>query len=570
MAYYNDEEDEQLDPNAPQQTAPGSQLLGAGGTAGPATDEQAAAVEPASASGAAGGTTGGQGNFAGINDYINANKSQSSKLAGQVSGYVGGLGDQARGQLTEQQGKYNQVVDQNTVNLNQGLLDQAKQNAVQVASNQQSLGDFQKMRDASYTGPQSFEGSDFYQPAAKSVETAQTAAGQTATEEGQRTLLARLQQQQRGRVNTGATTFDQALLQADPEARAQLQAARDKQSDLATILNNAKAAGLTKAQQAAQTSAATRQAVQSQFTGDQSPQAQMQRAIQDRVANLQGVAQQNKTQLLNDINQGRDLTDYQLGLLGVSRDQWGQLAQQRQALQGYGVDPLQNIVNEIRGRGDSGLITAQNAANQEEYAKWAALNQLMGTQNSFLSDPSQAGRYDIDDVDFNFGGANDYLGTTLAGKRAEEARAKAQAEAAARDAEIRAAEKKAQKALETSVVDSLITGTPFLPRQYLPKDLQPYVLPFDPTWQRTIVTDPLEALDQAVAAKNQIGNQAIGAIDSVTGGAASTVNNAVKDVGGSISKGAKKIFSDERLKKDVEEFDPSKFLDDLTKTDWRK
>ena len=508
--------------------------------------------------------------FVGINDYLNANRAQSANLANKVGGYVNQLGDQARSQLSTQQNAYNQAVDQGTVKLNQDLLNRAVSDPNAIASNQGQLQEFQKMRDAAFTGPSSFEGSSFYQPAKEAITKASTAAQQTANEEGQKQLLARIQAQNNRRLNAGAVGFDQALLQSDEQARNILKQSAEKQADLQEKLSAANTAAQQKAKQAADTTAATRAAIQKAFSGDNSPQAQLQRSLQERASQLQNESVATRQRLIDDISQGKNLTDQQLGLLGINRDQWSQMQNTKSSLQGFGIDPMQNILSGLVTKDPSMSISAQNVANADEYARWAALNQLMGTSNGFLSDPSQAGKYDLDSIDFNFGGVNDWLTGTLSAKQAEEAQRQAELAAAQARAEAEQREKEREKAREEEqrriLFDAAGTAA-FGPVGGVVADA---------LWRngaKDLSTHGAQVtLDKAADQLKDLGQ---GAINTVTNPAAAikaganTVSNAVSSAGGAISKGAKKIFSDERLKKDVNDFDASKFLDDLTKDKWK-
>ena len=216
MAFYNEKEDQDQEALAQGQeptTGQGSSTIGTSGAA--ASNEQQSAANAASNTGSTSPTT-----FAGIQDYVNANKQQTAKLANDVGGMVTGYGTEARNALAQGQEKFNKDVQDNTVNLDERVFNQAQQDATQVANNQQDLQTFQNMRDAEYKGPASLESSQYYQPINQAFNTANTASENTQTDAGQRTLLGQLQQKQRGKINQGALDFNAALLQGDLDARA--------------------------------------------------------------------------------------------------------------------------------------------------------------------------------------------------------------------------------------------------------------------------------------------------------------------------------------------------------------
>ena len=138
MAFYEENEDKDQAQQALEQgqaptTGQSSSTIG---TAGTGADKQAV-----SSANAANASTPGSGptTFAGIQDYVNANKEQTAKLAGEVGSMVTGYGTEARSQLDQGQQKFNQAVQDNTVNLDECVFNQAQQDATQVANNQQDL-----------------------------------------------------------------------------------------------------------------------------------------------------------------------------------------------------------------------------------------------------------------------------------------------------------------------------------------------------------------------------------------------------------------------------------------------
>lgn len=394
MAFYQDE-DQLQDPNAPAPNTGGpSATLSQGSQAG-AGQGNGPSQAPASSPGNAPDKP---GNFVGIQQYINANRPQASKLAGNVGGFVTDIGNQAKSTLDTQKGAFNQAVNQNSVQLNQGLLDEAKADPTKVASDAAKKAEFQKMRDAQYAGPASFEGSEFYQPAQQSVAKAQQAADNTKTVEGQRNLLSDLQKTQKGKVNQGALDFDSLLLQAAPEARSTLEGVRNAQTDLGNQFNAFTQEGNALAKNAAAQTAAAKSAVNQAFAGPQGVQGQLEQALNERA---QGAAMDNdwfNQKAVQDFLSGGKVTDEALKRIGATREQanqvgalnkGGALINPDAAKNYYTMNPLANQVN------------AQNVASAEDYARYQALNDLMGNTGSLLTDPSQAGKANYDNIDFD-------------------------------------------------------------------------------------------------------------------------------------------------------------------------
>lgn len=446
MAYYNDQDDEQLknDPNAPAgvQTAGESGTItgqGAGGPGGAAT----AAAEPQST----GASPGASGQFVGIKQYLDANKPQSAKLARDVSGYAEGLGNEARSQLEKGTNSFNQAVDQNTVNLNQELVDQAKIDPVKIANDKDQLDQFKKMRDAQYKGPSSFDESEFFQPVKLAVNKATEAASNTGTESGQKQLLSQLQTAKKGKVNQGALSFDSALLQADPNAKNILAETRKGLEDIPGNLTKAQEDALKRVSGATQASDATKSAIQSSFSGDTGVQSLLEKELQKKAQDASNQSKAQADQTMSLLKSGAEPSDEQLKLLNITRGKWNELTGDRALLESeYGVNPYKDLSVYGTVKNPETQINAQNIASADDYARYAALNELMGTQNTFLSDPSKAGTADLDALDFDYAGAK----TNIQNSIQLEKQAKAQREAEAAAAAARAAEEARRREEERS------------------------------------------------------------------------------------------------------------------------
>lgn len=406
MAFYNeknDQDQEELIEGQPVQTGQASSTVGTAGAASPDASKSQAG------NAAAGGTGAGPSTFAGIQDYVKANKEQTQKLASDVGGMVTGYGNEARSQLNQGQEKFNQQVDQNTVKLDERVFNTAKNDATQVVNNQPDLQTFQQMRDAQYKGPTSLQTWEGYQPIEKSFKTAQEASDNTQTDMGQRTLLGQLQQKQRGKVNAGTLDFNSALLQGDLDARAILDQAKASNSDLGGLLTSAQEAALAKAQAAGATTDATKKAIQDTFAGENSVQNQLQNDLTKRAAAEGKTAQENAGLARYNLNKGIQLTDDQLAVAGITREQYNQLLNDKRFLEsGSETGRAPTDASKIDLSTYSSLlnpeteITAQNIASAEDYARYEALNTLMNTSNKFLSDPSLAGTANKDLLNFDY------------------------------------------------------------------------------------------------------------------------------------------------------------------------
>lgn len=384
MPFYDENEDENEDlvanGGAPT-TGAGSSTIGTSGGSG-STDVNAPKAAVAAPS-----------TFAGIKDYVNANKNQTAGLANDVGGLVNNYGNEARTKINEGVNQFNQAVDQNTVNLDDRVFNTAKTKAQDVTSVQPDLDTFIGMRDAEYKGPTSFEGSEQYQPAQQAYTTAQQAINNTQSDAGQRQLLSELQQSQRGKVNQGSLALNSALLQGDTNARSILDNVKSQNDDVEGLFNTKKVEADQKALAGKTATEATRKAIDDNFRGEQGVQSSLEKELGERSQDLIGQSNQRSDDLINSLQNGASLTDQQISSLGISKEQYANLVTDMNLLKNtFGNNSYSNITPYATKVGIDGQITAQNAATAEEYARYQALNELMGSQNQFLNDPSLAGQ----------------------------------------------------------------------------------------------------------------------------------------------------------------------------------
>lgn len=428
MAFYEEEKDKELDPNAPQETTTGPQSGIISGQGVP-TGKGGGAVS------ATGGATPGSpsGTFAGIQDYIKANEAQSGKLAGQVGGYIEEQGKAAQDSLAKAQADYEAKVKENTVGLNKDLIDQAASAAETVAADKAKAEEFARMRDAEYKGPANLEETEFFNPVAEQISKARESAKFSQDEAGQRQLLEQMRGDSGRKISRGAISFDTALLQADPQAKSRLEEARKSVDPLEEQLKQASAKSVQDAIAAKQATEATREAIQSRFGGENSVQKGLERSLLERAASAQNQSKQQAEATINALKNNAQLDDQQLKLLGVSKEDWNKMTADRDQFRSRtGNTNLNDFSGLTQIVNPQERITAQNIANAEDYARYQALNQLMGVNNTFLSDPSQAGKANFDVLDFNFSGARGNVDQAIAAQKQADAQRAAEADSAKR------------------------------------------------------------------------------------------------------------------------------------------
>lgn len=359
MPFYEDLLDEDKTLNGePVTTGPGSSSLSTSGEGAKVTGEK------------------NPGNFVGIQQYIAQNRPQTANLATNITTGVESEADKAKSTISDQSSAFGADVEKSRVNLNQPLLEEASTNSVSVANDPTKLAQFKAMRDANYTGPESFESTDFFNKASNATKKAQDLSNQLSNEEGQKQILKGMQKQTN--LNKGALTLDSALLSSDPDAQQRLKAAQQSSAGLGAQLSEASTAGNLQAQQARQSTGLTAEAIRNAFTGANNPQAKMQDAINARVL----AAQQGYT-TREDLAGNPDLTAAQLSNIGLTQEQYNELRQD--------VNTRNDLVNYLPQTIDRSNINKNTVATADEYAKQAALNSLMGSDSNFITAPELAG-----------------------------------------------------------------------------------------------------------------------------------------------------------------------------------
>jgi len=408
MAFY-DEKKDQDQPVIDGQAVTAGPALGGGTIEGQGTNkEQGPSVTEA--------TTGGTGGFAGINDYINANKPQIASVASQVGSYVEGLGNTARKDIAGAEKGYNAAAQAGTVNYNEGLANEVAtgQGSVGVAGNATKAAEFQKMRTGQYAGPQSYESTNFYQPTQQAIQNVNEASVNTLSSQGQQNLLANMQKASRGgQVNRGALGLDLAILRGDKESTGILQNAVAGQKDIQGLQDATKQKTVAATQKGKDITAATNKRINDTFghlAGD--IDAEVVKRAQDQIRQ----SEEQAITTINALKEGATPTSAQLSLLGVSQQQWDSLNAARAGFNTlYGGSKGQkhkgNEFGDLSKYGQrkdaSSQINKRNVTTQDEFAKHNALSSLMG-QKGTLEDPTGT-KADTDSVGMDYGAAYDQI-----------------------------------------------------------------------------------------------------------------------------------------------------------------
>lgn len=351
MSYYDEEEEGQLDPNAPPVIGGQSSTISGQGAA------------PGSGPGK---TPDSPGNFVGIKQYLDANKPQASKLGDQASNVINTSADQARQSVTSLKNEADNTIK--SVN----SLDESVSNKLQNAA--ETLGDderstIKQTASAKYSGPKDETGfGETYTNAAKATNTAKANIDNSGTEQGRMNLITQINSKPR---TQGMNVFDNTLLQSGG-GREKLAQAASANQDVKTALDTTSQDIRSKIGQAdEQTTAA---------------QSDAYKKIQDAMgawqASFDPKVEQARQALISQQNAvTRDLGDNQFGLDQGTLDFLG--LQEGQNV--YDVD-FKNYVNQV----SPDQINAGNIASEQDYARYAALADLAGVDPTVLNPNNKA------------------------------------------------------------------------------------------------------------------------------------------------------------------------------------
>ncbi len=339
--------------------------------------------------------------FTNVSDYLDQNQNQALDLGSKVGSKVSETVDQAKNTLDSAQNNFNNSVQANTVQYNQDLVNKAAQDAQGVLNNDNDKGAFQKQLNANYTGPNSFETSEYYQPLNQDINKAKTVVDQIDDAGGRKDLIKSVQQSDR--ANTGVTSLNNLLLQSSPDAINKVQESAKPFQDIYNSLDGIKSEANNNVSNAKTTTEATRNQTRDYFTGDNGYIKNFENDLNSRVEQTRQDAIGTRDAILNNTNNPSALSDDQLVQLGLDRAKFDQIMSKNNLLdQHYGVDKFKDFspyVSQIDNPEAS--INAQNVATAEEYAQMQALSDLLGVDNTLLADPSQSGTANNDYVDFN-------------------------------------------------------------------------------------------------------------------------------------------------------------------------
>lgn len=327
------------------------------------------------------------GSYTNLNSYIAANSDQGGAMAQKLVDKVDSDASAGKASLSNVQNTFNQQVASGGVSRNQDLVNETISNPNSVLADSQKKAQLQQIRDASYKGPNSLMDVDGYQDARQKLTGVSSTVQNLQSESGRAAAL----KDNFGRptYSAGQNALDQVILQNAPEARDKFKGLSGTYSNLTSYLSDADSAATSAAQsRKAETSAAKQDLFSAVGGYDDASTSDI-----DEGSGYFGSLQSGLKTRVSEANTARDA---QLAANAAAK---ADLAQRRinaanasalglsDGLKTYNVDPSQFL-----NLADGMPASTQNVATGEEYSKYAAINELLGLEDTFLGQQS-AGTY---------------------------------------------------------------------------------------------------------------------------------------------------------------------------------
>ena len=326
----------------------------------------------------------GGSSFSNISEYLQQNAPQSAALAGQVGNVVTGQNKAAETAINTAESAFNTNVGKGTVTYDENLANRAASNTSEVAGNTEENARFKQMFNAEYKGPRSIEEETTFNPAMQSATKAKQTAANLETETGRKELLGGIQGQGKRQANAGVSSLNNLLLQNAPGAKETFAGVKSGLSDLDARLKAASESSLSKAAAAKAATDLTKSTTRSKM--DETV-ANFNTGLDTKTANT--IANYGSAEQLDT----GDITDAQLQAMGLNRDLYNSI----RADQYVGSNLGQYQPSKVSG----GMINKNTVATAEDYAKQAALNELMGTSAAYINTPELAGTGNLSSNQFD-------------------------------------------------------------------------------------------------------------------------------------------------------------------------
>src|SRR5258708_2123410 len=354
----------------------GKQNAQSQGPLSPGGTGQTVHLAPSSGIGSTGGgagslpASGGGGQFATLQNYVDANQGQAAPLAGKITSGVQNQFNTLQGQnQSTLQGLQGQVQGGYTPQ-DQGLLASEASNPVSFASNPSNISSFQKQLNDQYTGPTSAEGSGAFQNQQAKVNQAISTGNNLAGSEPERhQILTSVEKA----PSASVTGLNEAILSQDPKAFGSIENAykpfsglNDQLSAGAADINKNIAQGQSQAQgassQANSQIASQNKALQDNLNANLANMTTQGQQYQQGVTNANQTAETAIQNAVNTFEKGVEKDS--LGRPVINPNSWNSIG-----MGAFGPGATYNTA----------LPTMAQAATPDQYAMGSALSQLGGT-----------------------------------------------------------------------------------------------------------------------------------------------------------------------------------------------
>lgn len=330
-------------------------------------------------------------------DYLKANQSQAGDLGQKVESSLTNTLGTEKGAIDTSASQAKSAIESGSTPYNETLVNEAVSSPTSVANDPGKLQSFLNQWNASYSGPQSFETSESYTPAASAVTEAQTKAGQLGSTGGREQLIG----DQFNVYGAGNKGLDQAILQQAPNYE-NIQNLAPQFTGLQDYLKGR--ASDVNAQVAPAQAATANTASQTQ-TALKGAETNFEKSLADRLAAANTAYQQGNNLYQTVVGQP-DIQASQAAQLGADPTQFTQAANLESILQnqyGLQIDPSEFLAL------NAGVApTNENVATAEDYANAQALAALNGSGlQSYLNqaNSAQAGTAAAPTLSYNAQGA---------------------------------------------------------------------------------------------------------------------------------------------------------------------
>jgi hypothetical protein len=300
------------------------------------------------------------GSFTNLQTYLDANNEQAAEMGQKIVNDVENSASSAKNSVDNLNNSVSTVNSLDNDYLNTNFYDDPAQ------ANKQNYLDLKK----GYTGPTDISKVAGYNDTIDAWNKASDSLKNSSTEAGRQQLLKNTYNNPG--YSAGQNLLDQTLVQNNAASKNAFENVQSKWSGLNSLLDTTTTNVGNRIKNNVQTDSKNKSLIQE---AEQSAQDKFQAGINDRVNTILGAYTG-----ANQVNKDNPLTDQQLANLGISKDLYNQISNDK-----YISNQLGNFVT---GKADSTDINRNTVATSEDYKRFQALNSLLDTNNQFLYDPT--------------------------------------------------------------------------------------------------------------------------------------------------------------------------------------